>query len=113
MEAIHALSILFSPHHLSLSFHTVSFLLDGLRLRNGETLHGLVFLLLRLVLVRLVLVVAVGIDQHPTVECVTVPPRTLAGPRDAIHCRGARRGKGDLQSGLLGILFDELNCDQK
>lgn len=72
---------------------TVSFLLDGLGLRNSKTLHGLVFLRLRLVLVRFVLVLAVGVDKHSAVECVTVPPGTLAGPRDAIHYRGGRREK--------------------
>lgn len=79
-----------SPH-LTLPFHTISFLLDGLGLWNSKALHGLVFLLLRLVLVRLVLVLAVRIDQHSAVERVTVPPWTLTGPWDAIHYRGARR----------------------
>lgn len=78
-----------------LSLHTVSFLLDGLGLRNGETLHGLIFLLLRLMLVRLILALAVGVDQHSAVECVTVPPRTLAGPRDAVHYN--RRQKGEVR----------------
>lgn len=81
--------LLFPTHSATFSLRTVSLLLDGLGLGNGEALHGLIFLLLRLV--QLVLVVAVGVDQHPAVERVTVPPRTLAGPRDAVHCGGARR----------------------
>lgn len=66
---------------------TVAFLLDWLGLRNGKTLHGLVFLLLRLVLVWLLLILAVRVDQHSAVECVAVSSGTLAGPRDTIHYR--------------------------
>lgn len=69
-----------------LFLHTVTFLLDGLGLRNGKALHRLVFLLLRLVLVRLLRVLAVRVDQHSAVECVAVSSGTLTGPRDAIHC---------------------------
>lgn len=79
---------------------TVSLLLDGLGLGHGETLHGLVFLRLRLVLVRVVLVLAVGVDQHSAVERVAVPPGTLAGPRDAVHCAGTR-GRGSLRTRRL------------
>lgn len=76
---------------------TISLLLDGLGLGHGETLHSLVFLRLRLVLMRVVLVLAVGVDQHSAVERVAVPPGTLAGPRDAVHCRGTR-GRGSLRT---------------
>lgn len=93
-----------------LFMRTVSFLLDGLGLRNSKTLHGLVFLRLRLVLMRFVLVLAVGVDQHSAVECVTVPPGTLAGPWDAIHYRGGRREKrGTFTTWLPG----ECYCTQK
>lgn len=75
----------------SLSLHTITFLLDGLGLGNGETLHCLVFLLLGFVLVRLLLVLAVRVDQHAAVECVAVSSGSLAGPGNAIHCRGGEQ----------------------
>lgn len=62
---------------------------------------------------RLVLALAVGIDQHSAVECVTVPPWTLAGPWDAIHYRGARRGNDDLQCGLPEILYHKYLLQSK
>lgn len=96
----------------SIPFHTVSFLLNGLGLRNGETLHGLVLLLLRLVLVRLILVLTVRIDQHSTVERVAVPPRTLIGPWDAIDCEWSNKGQRKVYNGApLGILLDKFYCD--
>lgn len=92
--------------------HTVSFLLDGLWFWNSKTLHGLIFLLLGLVLLRLVLVLAVRVDEHSAVERVTVPPRTLAGPRDAVHW-GEETQRGFKMWPPCGVLLDNIFCDTK
>lgn len=86
------------------SLLTVTFLLDGLGLGNGKTLHCLVFLLLRLMLVRLLRVLTVRVDQHSAVECVAVSSGTLTGPRDAIHCR-ERRSADEAFSMWLPVKF--------
>lgn len=70
-----------------LFLHTITFLLDGLGLRNRKTLHCLVFLLLGFVLVRILLVLTVRVHQHSAVECVAVSSGTLARPGNAIHYR--------------------------
>lgn len=45
---------------------------------------------------RLILALAVGVDQHSAVKRVTVPPRTLAGPRDAVHYGGDRKERREI-----------------
>lgn len=81
-------SIVYKMYFIThLFLRTITFLLDGLGLRNSKTLHCLVFLLLGFVLVRLLLVLTVRVDQHSAVECVAVSSGTLAGPGNAIHYR--------------------------
>lgn len=81
-----------------LFLHTITFLLDGLRLRNSKTLHCLVFLLLGFVLMRLLLVLTVWVDQHSAIERVAVSSGTLAGPGNTIHYREGKECRWSLFS---------------
>lgn len=61
---------------------TFSLLFDGLGFRHGETLHGLVLLLRRVLLVRgrPGFTVGVRVDQHAAVKGVAVPVGRVAAP---------------------------------
>lgn len=58
---------------------TFAFLFDRFGFRDGETLHGLVFLMHRVLLVgqRPHFAVSVRVDQHTTVKGVAVPVRRI------------------------------------
>lgn len=76
---------------LILKGNTFPLLLDGLGFRHGETLHGLVLLLRRLLLVGRGTGLAVGerVDQHAAVEGVAVPGRSVAAT--VVDCEGGGR----------------------
>lgn len=65
---------------LILEGNTFPLLLDGLGFRHSKTLHGLILLLRRLLLVGCGTGLAVSkrVDQHAAVEGVAVPGRSVA-----------------------------------
>lgn len=71
--------------------NTFTLLLDGLGFRHGKTLHGLILLLRRLLLVGrgTGLAVSERVDQHAAVEGVTVPGRSVAAT--VVDCQGVER----------------------
>lgn len=71
--------------------NTFPLLLDGLGFRHSKTLHGLVLLLRRLLLVGrgTGLAISERVDQHAAVEGVAVPGQSVAGT--VVDCEGGER----------------------